>query len=158
MKNIKGYMEHMINKKYKSNNLGLHCHCAETKERLLELLEKAKEENVGILVINNYKSLKIYTQILPQLSDEELQRLKKVGHDIGLTFNDEDAYLAHPSSYFAKVGTQADIDKEFNNVVKFVEDFIGLYSPKSNTETHIDGAEVYHPSYVGNMEVTSEIR
>ena len=146
----------MINKRYTSNNLGLHCHCAETKEKLLELLKKAKEENVKVLTVNNYKSLKVYTQVLPQLSDkdlqaykdmrivpsiempasfnytnldgqnynievhilgygvdiekeellqqfcnkeyksinqeEELQRLIKIGHEIGLTFNDEEAY------------------------------------------------------------------
>lgn len=45
----------MINKRYKSNNLGRHC--TETKETLLELLEKAKQENVGVLAVNNYKSL-----------------------------------------------------------------------------------------------------
>jgi len=306
---ICGYIKNMINKRYKSSNLGLHCHCAETKERLLELLEKAKEENVGVLTVNNYKSLKIYTQVLPQLSDEdlqaynsmkvipsiempasfnytnldgknynievhilgygvdiekeellqrfcdkkyksihqevELQRLIKIGHEIGLTFNDEEAYLdseddnrkfagrafvqslmrnmdenfcqegeenknklpfelrsnwrafqnrcvkdlnspfyldvaslnpdvsevinlihkiggkaylAHPSSYFAKVGTQTDIDKAFGNVIKFSEDFLKMYSPRNNSETHIDGAEVYHPSYLGNIEVTSEIK
>ena len=68
------------------------------------------------------------------------------------------AYLAHPSSYFAKVGTKTDIDKAFRNVVKFAEDFIKAYSPRNNSETHIDGTEVYHPSYLGNIEVTSEIK
>ena len=58
MKNIYGYIKN-LNQKYKANNLGLHCHCAETKERLLELLKMAKQENVGVLVVNNYKSLKI---------------------------------------------------------------------------------------------------
>lgn len=54
---------HQKNKRYKSNNLGLHCNCAETKERLLDLLARAKNENVGVLVINNYKSLSVYTKI-----------------------------------------------------------------------------------------------
>lgn len=309
MKKISGYIKNMGNRRYRANNLGLHCHCAETKEKLLELLEKAKQENVGVLTVNNYKSLKVYTQVLPQLLDkdiepykdmkvvpaiempasfnytnldgqnynievhilgygvdigkeellqqfcdkkyksinqeEELQRLIKVGHEIGLTFDDEEAYLdpkddnrkfagrafvqalmknmnenfcqegeenknklpfelrtnwrafqnrcvkdlnnpfyldvaslnpdvseviglihemggkaylAHPSSYFAKVGTQDDIDKALRNVIKFAEDFMQVYSPKNNTETHIDGAEVYHPSYLGNIELTSEIK
>ena len=309
MRKICDHIKNMINKRYKSNNLGLHCHCAETKERLLELLEKAKEENVGVLTVNNYKSLKVYTQVLPQLSyedlqayngikivpsiempasfnytnldgknynievhilgygvdiekeellqrfcnkkyksinqEEELQRLIKIGHEIGLTFNDEEvyldleddkrkfagrafvqalmrnmdenfcqegeenknklpfelrsnwrafqnrcikdlnnpfyldvaslnpdasevinlihemggkAYLAHPSSYFAKVGTQTDIDKAFRNVVKFSEDFMKTYSPRNNSEIHINGIEVYHPSYLKNIEVTSEIK
>ena len=67
------------------------------------------------------------------------------------------AYLAHPSSYFAKKGTQSDIEKTFRNVKKFAEDFISMYSPKNN-ERHIDGAEIYHPSYLGNIEVISEIK
>ena len=308
MKYIHGYVKDE-NKRYKSNNLGLHCHCAENKERLLELLEKARQENVSVLIINNYKSLKVYTQVLPQLSDEELQRYKHIklvpsvempasfnytnldgqnynievhilaygvdvekeellkhfcdrnyksinqeeelqrltaiGHEIGLTFKDEDvyldlkddnrkfagrafvqalmgnmdenfcqegeenknklpfelrtnwrafqnrcvkdlnspfyldvaslnpepsevislihemggkAYLAHPSSYFGKIGSQEDIDKAFREVVKFSKDFIRAYSPKNNSETHIDGAEVYHPSYLGNLEVISEVK
>lgn len=304
------FLPHILSaKRYKANNLGLHCHCAETKEKLLELLEKAKGENVGVLVINNYKSLKVYTRILPQLSDkdldsyknmkvvpsiempasfnytnldgqnyniethilgygvniekeellerfcdkkyksinqeEELQRLIKVGHKIGLNFNDEDAYLdseddnrkfagrafvqalmgnmednfcqegeenknklpfelrtnwrafqnrcvkdlsnpfyldiaslnpkvsevidlihemggkaylAHPSSYFAKNGSREDINKAFRNVVKFAKDFMEEYSPKNNSQIHIDGAEVYHPSYLGNIEVISEMK
>ncbi len=310
MRKIYGYAKNIINKRYKSNNLGLHCHCAETKEKLLELLEKAKKESVEVLAINNYKSLKIFTQVLPELSDkdiqlykgiklipsiempakfnftnldgqnynievhilgygvdteqeellqqfcnakyksisqeEELQRLINIGHKIGLVFDDEDAYLdlnddnrkfagraftqalmknmdanfcqegeenkrklpfelrtnwrafqnrcvkdlnnpfyldmaglnpdvsdvidlihkmngkaylAHPSSYFAKTGTQDDVNKAFGNVVKFAEDFINEYSPRNNSkETFIDGVEVYHPSYLGNMEVTSEIK
>lgn len=68
------------------------------------------------------------------------------------------AYLAHPSSYFAKVGTKQDIDKAYREVVKFAEDFIQQYSPRNNNKTHIDGAEVYHPSYSGNIEVISEIK
>ena len=307
MKKIRGYVK-KINKKYKANNLGLHCHCAETKEKLLELLEMAKQENVGVLIVNNYKSLKLYTQVLSQLSkidiqpykdikmvpsiempasfnytnldgqnynievhilgygvdiekekllqqfceekyktinqEEELQRLIKIGHEIGLTFKDEDAYLdleddnrkfagrafvqalmknmdenfckegeksknklpfelrtnwrafqnrcvkdlnnpfyldiasfnsdvsevidlihkmggkaylAHPSAYFAKTGTQSDIEKVFRNVKKFAEDFINMYSPKNNG-THIDGAEIYHPSYLGNIEIISEMK
>ena len=60
-------------RKYKAANLGLHCHCAEDKEYLLMLLQKAREEHVGVLVINNYKSLRIFTQILPTLTTEEIQ-------------------------------------------------------------------------------------
>ena len=297
------------NKNYTGNNLGLHCHCAESKEKFLELLQRAKDENVNYLVVNNYKNLNVYTKILPQISDEELdpykdiklipsvempacfsytnldgktynievhilgygvdlekedllkrfcsngyksvsqeeelQRLVKIGHEIGLNFNDEDvyldvnddnrkfagrafvqalmknmddnfcmegednknklpyelrtnwrgfqnrcvkdinspfymdmsslnidvksvidlihnmggkAYLAHPSSYFAKIGSQEEIDKAFKNVVKFSTDFIEQYSPKTNPETHIDGAEVYHPYYLGNIDVTNEIK
>lgn len=307
MRNL--FLSHKKYKRYIANNLGLHCHCSENKEKLLELLERAKGENVGVLVVNNYKSLKVYTKVLPQLSnkdlepyknikiipsiempgnfnftnldgqnynmevhilgygvdiekeellqrfcdkkytsisqEEELQRLIKIGHEIGLDFNDEDAYLdieddsrkfagrafvqalmknmndnfcqegednknklpfelrtnwrgfqnrcvkdlknpfyldmaslnpdvsevidlihemggkaylAHPSSYFAKVGTQEEIDKAFKNVVKFTKDFIQEYSPRNNSETYIDGAEVYHPSYLGNIDVTSEIK
>lgn len=305
---IKGIKE-IKGRKYTANNLGLHCHCAETKEGVLNILGLAQKENVGVLTINNYKSLKVYTDVLPQLSEEELQpynniklipsiempgsfnftnedgqnynievhilgygvdikkekllqefcdrkyksinqeeelqRLVKIGHEIGLNFRDEDtyldleddnrkfagrafvqglmknmednfckegeenknklpfelrtnwrafqnrcvkdlnnpfyldvaslnpnvgevidlihemggkAYLAHPSSYFAKVGTQEEIDKAFRNVVKFANDFMQEYSPKNNNETHIDGTEIYHPSYLGNMEVTSEIK
>ncbi len=309
MRKICGYVKNIINKRYRANNLGLHCHCVETREKLLELLEKAKQENVGVLTINNYKSLKVYTQVLPLLLDkdiqeyrgirlipsiempanfnftnldgqnynievhilgygvdvekeellqqfcnvkyksinqeDELQRLIKIGHQIGLNFNNEDAYLdlnddnrkfagrafvqalmknmednfcqeneenknklpfelrtnwrafqnrcikdlnspfyldmaslnpdvnevidlihkmngkaylAHPSSYFAKIGTPNDIHKAFENVVKFAEDFIKEYSLKNNGKTCIDGVEVYHPSYLGNIEVTSEMK
>lgn len=154
LSSIKNYVK---NKKYTSNNLGLHCHCSENKENFLKLLEIAKQENVGVLSVNNYKSLKIFTQVLPQISDvylakyqsikivpsiempaifnftnlngqnynievhilgygvniekeellqtfcnskyksinqqTELNRLIKIGHEIGLTFNDKDAYL-----------------------------------------------------------------
>lgn len=303
------FLSHEKNKRYKSNNLGLHCHCAETKEKLLELLERAKCEDVGVLIVNNYKNLNVYTKVLPQLSakelepyksmkvvpsiempasfnytntdgiyynievhilgygvdiekdellqkfcdrkyksinqEDELKRLIKVGHEIGLNFSDEDAYLdlkddnrkfagrafvqalmknmddnfckegennknklpfelrtnwrafqnrcvkdlnnpfyfdmaslnpdtkevidlihemggkaylVHPSAYFAKDGTKEDIDKGFREVVKFAEDFIQQYSPVNNKETHIDGVEVYHPSYLGNIEVVSEMK
>ena len=307
MKNV--VLSHEKKRKYTANNLGLHCHCAETKEKLLEILEMAKKERVGVLIVNNYKNLNIYTKVLPELSDEELepykdiklvpsiempakfnytnldgknynievhilgygvnvekdemlkrfcsekyktinqqeelQRLIKIGHQIGLNFKDEDAYLdseddnrkfagrafvqalmknmddnfcqegennknklpfelrtnwrafqnrcvkdlnnpffldmaslnpnvnevidlihemggvaylAHPSAYFAKVGSKQDIDKAFKEVTKFARDFIEQYSPKKNKRTHIDGAEVYHPSYLRNMEVTSEVK
>lgn len=302
-------LSYKSNQRFKPSNLGLHSHCAETKKELLQLLEKAKNENVRVLSINNYKSLGVYTKILQQLSpeelknytdirllpsiemparfnytnsdgenynielhilgygvdiekeelmqrfcdrkyksinqEEELQRLIKIGHEIGLEFSDEDvyldleddnrkfagrafmqalmknmdanlcqkgevdekklsyelrqdwrafqntcvkdpknpfyldmaslnpdvsevidlihqmggkAYLAHPSAYFAKVGTKKDIDKAFREVVRFVENFIQEYSPKKRNRTHIDGVEVYHPSYLGNIEVTSEIK
>lgn len=306
MRRICGY-EKNIDNVYRANNLGLHCHCAENKEKLLVLLEMAKKENVGVLIVNNYKSLKVYTEVLPMLSEkeikpyekikmvpaiempanfnftniegqnynievhilgygvdiekekmleefcrqkyktidqeQELQRLKKIGHEIGLVFDDDDvyidkeddnrkfagrafmqalmknieanfckdgeendnkmpyelrtnwrafqnrcvkslnspfyldmgdlnpdvsevielihemggvAYLAHPSAYFAKVGTKDDVDVALKNVEKFANDFITMYSPKNNT-IHIDGAEVYHPSYIGNMEIISEV-
>ena len=32
------------------------------------------------------------------------------------------------------------------------------FSPKASRKRHIDGVEIYHPSYLGNMEVTSEIK
>ena len=307
MKNIKLSKEK--SKKYNANNLGLHCHCAEDKEHLIELLRMAKKENVGVLIVNNYKSLKAYSKVLPTLSEEELkefngvkmlpsvelpgafnftnldgqnyniethilgygvdldkerlleefvklkykslnqeeelQRLIKIGHEIGLNFKDEDcyldknddnrkfagrafvqglmknmddnfctegennknklpfelrtnwrafqnrcvkdlnnpfyldvatlnpsveevidlihrmggkAYLAHPSSYFAKVGGEEGVQKAFRNTVKFVEDFMKKFSPKTNSRTHVDGLEVYHPSYLGNMEVMSEMK
>lgn len=271
----------------------LHCHCAENKEKFLELLEKAKSENVKYISINNYKSLNVFSKVLPQISNEELipynkikllpaiempgmynytnldgenynievhilgigvelsaepiltkfvqekykelnqeselQRLIKIGHKIGLDFEDKDAYidteddkrkfagrafmqavlkndsnfdklpaelktnwrafqnrcvkdknnpfyldlaalnppveevldlihqmggkayLAHPSSYFAKVGSKEEIQKAFDNTVKFTRDFVSSYPAK------IDGVEVYHPSYLGNYDVVSEI-
>ena len=307
MKKIR--LSHLNNRKFKPNNLGLHCHCAENKEKLLELLKRAKDEKVNILTINNYKNLNVYTKVLPELSSEdiepysdmkiipsvempasfnytnsdgknytievhilgygvdikkekllqdfcnkkyksinqndELQRLIKIGHKIGLDFKDEDAYidienddrkfagraftqalmqnmdanfcqefennknklpyelrtnwrafqnrcvkdlnspfyldmaklnpdvsevidlihsmggkayLAHPSAYFAKTGDKQDVKKAFQEVVRFSEEFINKYSPTNNSKTHIDGAEVYHPSYLGNIEVTSEIK
>ena len=143
--------------RHTANNVGLHCHCGENKEDLLKLLEKANQEKVKYLIINNYKSLKVYTETMKQLSEEEkrryahikllpsiempccfnftnldgenynievhilaygvdlskesmlkefvrskyksinqqeeLQRLIKMGHEIGLNFKDEDAYL-----------------------------------------------------------------
>lgn len=302
-------LSHKKEKKYKGSNLGLHCHCAEDKEHFIELLRRAKAENVGLLIINNYKSLKSYSQVLPTISEselsefrrikmlpsvempgafnftnldgqnyniethilgygvdldkerlldefskqkykslnqeEELQRLISIGHRIGLNFKDEDcyldpnddnrkfagraftqglmknmddnfcsegednknklpyelrtnwrafqnrcvkdlnnpfyldvatlnpsvdevidlihrmggkAYLAHPSSYFSKIGNKEDIEKAFQNTVKFAQDFMKKYSPNANPRCHIDGVEVYHPSYLGNMEVTSEIK
>jgi len=297
------------NKIYKPSNFGLHCHCAETKKHLLQLLKMSKQENVCVLVINNHKSLAIYTKILQQLSSEdlepykgmkllpsielpanftytntdgksynieihilgygvdvgkeellqsfcskkyksinqsdELKRLVSIAHKLGLNFNDEDvyldpsddnrkfaaralmqgllknkddnfcqegeinpnklpyalrsdwrgfhsicvndsnspfyldmtnynpdasevidlihnmggkAYLAHPSAYFAKIGTEEQINKAFREVVKFARDFIHHYSPKSNNAICIDGAEVYHPTYSGNIKVTSELK
>ncbi len=308
MATIRG-VDTAVNGKFKANNLGLHCHCAETKEKLIELLRRAKQEDVSVLVINNYKSLKVYTEILKELSDEEikefdgiklvpsiempasfgytnidgqsynievhilgygvdvekeellkqfcskqyrsidqqeeLQRLIRIGHEIGLVFDDEDAYidveddkrkyagrafvqalmknmdanfcqegehnkdklpyelrtnwrafhnrcvkdlnnpfyldvaalnpdvsevialihkmggkayLAHPSAYFAKVGSEEDIDKAFREVVRFAEEFIRRFSPQNGSPIYIDGAEVYHPSYLGNIDVVSEVQ
>ena len=135
----------------------MHCHCAENKEKLLVLLEMSQKENVGVLIVNNYKSLKVYTEVLPMLSEkeikpyekikmvpaiempanfnftniegqnynievhilgygvdiekekmleefcrqkyktidqeQELQRLKKIGHEIGLVFDDDEVYI-----------------------------------------------------------------
>lgn len=295
-------LKHLKNRIFKPSTVGIHCHCAEEKARLLELLAKAKEEGVKYLDINNYKSLKIFSKVLPQLSkeeleqykdikmipsiempgvfkftdvdgetyniethilgygvdlskealldkfteakykslnqEEELQRLIKIGHEIGLEFNDEDAYLdpnddnrkfagraftqalmknmdanfckedednknklpfelrtnwrafqnrcvkdkknpfyldlatmnppveevldlihamggkaylAHPSSYFAKVGSKEEIQTAFDNTVKFTRDFVSTYPTKT------DGVEIYHPSYLGNFDVVSEI-
>ena len=156
MKEIKEYKK-KVNKRYKANNLGLHCHCAENKEKFLELLDLAQKENVGVLVVNNYKNLDVYTKVLPEIpendiepykdiklvpsiempanfnftnidgknynievhilgygvdiekekllkqfcdekyktfsQEEELARLVKIGHDIGLKFDDKDAFL-----------------------------------------------------------------
>ena len=69
-------LSHVKNKRYVGNNLGLHCHCAETKEKFLQLLEKAKSENVGYLVINNYKRLSLYTKLLPTLSEKDLENFR----------------------------------------------------------------------------------
>ena len=307
MKNLS--LSHDSKRKYKGSNLGLHCHCAEDKEHFIDLLRRAKAENVGVLIINNYKSLKSYTKVLPTIpkeelrefrgmkmlpsiempgafnftnlegqnynievhilgygvdldkeslleefvkqkykslnQEEELQRLIEIGHKIGLNFKDEDcyldpnddnrkfagraftqglmkhmddnfckegednknklpfelrtnwrafqnrcvkdlnnpfyldvamlnpsveevidlihrmggrAYLAHPSSYFAKIGSSEDIKRAYQNTVKFVQDFMKQFSPRVSRKRHIDGVEVYHPSYLGNMEVTSEIK
>ena len=56
------------------------------------------------------------------------------------------------------MGTREDIKKAFDNTVKFVRDFMGRFSPKANRACHVDGVEIYHTSYLGNMEVTSEIK
>lgn len=291
----------MTFEKFKSY-VDLHCHCADDKDKLLELLANSKEDNVKYISINNYKSLKVFSKILPKLSEEELEpykrikvitgvelpgmfnytdidgkaynievhilglgvdlskedllekfvetkykslnqeeelkRLVKIGHSIGLVFDDKDvyldlnddrrkfagrafmqavlknveanfcrdgessntklpyelrtnwgafqnrcvkdiktpfyldlsiinppveevldlihqmggkAYLAHPSSYFAKVGSKEEIQKAFDNTVKFTRDFVSSYPTKT------DGVEVYHPSYLGNYDVVSEI-
>ena len=68
------------------------------------------------------------------------------------------AYLAHPSSYFAKVGTKEEVKLAYDNTIKFVKDFLAKFSPKENKKTPIDGAEIYHPSYLGNIDVISEIK
>lgn len=71
-------LKHLKNRIFKPSTVGIHCHCAESKEKLLELLERAKSEGVKYLDINNYKSLKIYSKILPQLSKEELEPYKDI--------------------------------------------------------------------------------
>ena len=68
------------------------------------------------------------------------------------------AYLAHPSAYFAKTGSKEEIEKAFENVKKFAKDFINLYSPQNDSKTFIDGAEVYHPSYLGNVDLINEVK
>lgn len=306
MKNLS--LSKLKNKIFKPSNLGLHCHCAETKEKFLELLQRAKAENVSYLVVNNYKSLKVYSEVLPTISkdeleeykkiklipsiempgsfnftnldgenyniethilgygvdiskeemlkkfvsekykslnqEEELKRLIEIGHKLGLNFRDEDAYLdvndenrkfagraftqalmkniddnfcqegednknklpyelrtnwrafqnrcvkdlnspfyldvaqlnpdvsevidfihkmggkaylAHSSSYFAKIGSQEEIDKAYKNTVKFARDFMYKFAPGHNKENHIDGVEVYHPSLLGKIEVVNEL-
>ena len=42
-------------------------------------------------------------------------------------------------------------------MVILVVDFMRKHSPQVNRKCHIDGLEVYHPLYLGNMEVTSEM-
>lgn len=71
---------------------------------------------------------------------------------------DGKAYLAHSSSYFAKVGSESDIQKAYKNTIKFARDFINTYSPNKKQTAHIDGVEVYHPSYLENIDVVSEIK
>lgn len=66
------------------------------------------------------------------------------------------AYLAHTSSYFAKLGSKEEIQEAYKNTIKFARDFITKLSPKKNIIC-IDGVEVYHPSYLENIEVVSEI-
>lgn len=306
MKNLS--LSKLKNKIFKPSNLGLHCHCAENKEKFLELLQRAKAENVSYLVVNNYKSLKVYSEVLPTIAkaeleeykkiklipsiempgsfnftnldgenyniethilgygvdiskeeilnkfvaekykslnqEEELKRLVEIGHKLGLNFRDEDAYLdvndenrkfagraftqalmknmddnfcqegednknklpyelrtnwrafqnrcvkdlkspfyldvamlnpdvsevidfihkmggkaylAHSSSYFAKIGSQEEIDKAYKNTLKFARDFMKKFSPGHNKENHIDGVEVYHPSLLGKIEVVNEL-
>jgi len=292
-----------------SNNLGLHCHCSEKEDKFLALLKKAQGENVRYLVINNYRNLRIYTQILPRISrekleeykdiklipsiempacfnftntdgqnynmevhligygvdigqeelldrfceakysginqEEELARLIRVGHEIGLHFDDKDAYLdvhddkrkyagrafmqallkniddnfcqegetnlnklpydlrsdwrgfynvciknlngpfyydvaslnpdvsevidlihqmggkaylVHPLAYFGRDGEEDSIQNTRNSLMKFAEDFMSKYSPQNSQNTHIDGFEIYHPSYLGDMEVIGEMK
>ena len=68
------------------------------------------------------------------------------------------AYLAHPSSYFSKNGSKEEVNKAYNNTKKFVRDFMKLYSPRVKVQSQIDGLEVYHPSYLGNMDVINEMK
>lgn len=142
---------------YKDQKIGLHCHCEENTEALIQLLKIARQENAKFIAITNHKSLKIYTQVLEQIPDgilkqyrdiklipsvemeamfqftdldkktygipvhilgyglnlkkeellnkfveekyhelnqvEELERLISIGHQMGLDFEDEDAYI-----------------------------------------------------------------
>ena len=57
-----------------------------------------------------------------------------------------------------KNGSDKDIEKAHDNSIKLVEDFMVLFSPKVNKIDHIDGLEVYHPSYIGNFDVISEMK
>lgn len=295
--------------KYKDTKIGLHCHCEEKEECLINLLEKAKTEQAKYIAITNHRSLRIYSEILPKLPDkildkyksislipsvemsanflysgfegknygievhilgygidlrkeellnafvnekykqldqnQELQRLVKIGHELGLVFEDEDAYidvtdgnhrfagrafmqaviknmdcnfntengenenrlpyelrtnwgafynrcvkdinspfylelsklnpdvsevidlihqmggkayLAHPSSYFSKNGTEEQIQRAYDNVVEFATQFMNKYSQKNNSNCHIDGVELYHPSYLKNMQLLSKMK
>mgnify|MGYP002475075585 CR=1 FL=1 len=65
-------------KKYKDSKIGLHCHCEENIEALRRLLEIALQEGVRYISITNHKSLKIYTDILSQLSPEEIKRYSSI--------------------------------------------------------------------------------
>lgn len=295
--------------RYKDSRIGLHCHCEENVQALKELLETALQENVRYLAITNHRSLKIYTEILAQLSpedlkryssiklipgvemsarfpfknldgeeygiethilgygldiskekilddfvrekyqssdqEEELKRLVKIGKEIGLQFDEEDAYLdendgnrafagrafmqavmknmeanfnaeneadpkklsfelrtnwgafynrcvkdihspfyfdvtslnptseevislihqmggkaylAHPSSYFAKNGTPEQVKRAYDDTVEFTRQFIEKHSAKGQTQDKIDGIEMYHPSYLNNMYLFGKMR
>lgn len=293
--------------KYKDSRIGLHCHCEENIQSLKELLETALQENVRYLAITNHRSLKIYTEILAQLSPEdlkryssiklipgvemsarfpfknldgeeygiethilgygldiskekilddfvrenyqsldqevELKRLVQIGKEIGLQFDEKDAYLdendenrkfagrsfmiaimkhmeenfndengtdlnklpfelrtnpafynrcvkdisspfyfdvtylnpsseevislihqmggkaylAHPSSYFAKNGTPEQVKKAYDNTIEFTRQFIERHS-KGQAQDKIDGIEMYHPSYLNNMYLFGKMK
>ncbi len=308
MRKISSNLKRSNIKRYKESKLGLHCHCSETKQDLINLLRQAKKENVRYLAINNYKSIRIFTEVLPKITDdelnefkqmrlipsiempgnfnftnlngenyniethiigygidiekekllerfvdmkykslnqeEELQRLINIGHQLGLSFDDRDAYLdysddnrkfagrafmqalmqnidinfckegennrnklpaelrtnwrafqnrclkdlhspfyldvstlnppayevidlihsmggkaylAHPSAYFSKNLSKSDIQIAYDNTVEFARQFIDTFSPRNNLSTKIDGVEIYHPSYQGDLEVTGEM-
>ena len=297
------------NKSYKDSKIGLHCHCEENVQALVELLEKALQENVKYIAITNHKSLKIYTQILEKLpldmikryneiqlipgiemaacvpfkdlngkeykieihilgygldiskekildkfvrekyrdldQESELKRLIQIGHELGLDFKDEDAhidvedgnhrfagrafmqavmknmeanfnkkdeanpkklpfelrsnwgafynrcvkdvngpfyldiaflnptseevislihqlggkaYLAHPSGYFAKNGTEEQIKMSYDNTVEFTRQFIERHSGKEKTNCKIDGIEMYHPSYLKDIYLFGKMK
>ncbi len=57
-----------------------------------------------------------------------------------------------------KNGSDEDIKKAHKNSIKFVEDFMKVFSPKVEKENHIDGLETNHPSYIGNIDVISEMK
>ena len=57
-----------------------------------------------------------------------------------------------------KNGSDEDIKKAYDNSIKFVEDFMKVFSPKVEKEDHIDGLETNHPSYIGNIDVISEMK
>lgn len=68
------------------------------------------------------------------------------------------AYLAHPSSYFSKIGNAEEVKKAYDNVVEFALQFMKKHSPDSNPACHIDGIELYHPSYLNHMELLGKMK
>lgn len=309
MKKITKKTKKVNKKRYKDSKIGLHCHCEENVQALIQLLEKALQENVKYIAITNHRSLEIYTQILEQLpsdmlkryagikiipgvemsarfpfrdldgreygiethilgygldigkeslldefvkekyksldQESELRRIIEIGHEMGLKFDDKDAYideddgnrrfagrafmqavlknmednfnkegeanlgklpyelrtnwgafynrcvkdinspfyfdvttlnpstdevielihkmggkayLAHPSSYFAKNGTEEQIKKAYDNTIEFTRQFISRHSAKRQKGHKIDGVEMYHPSYLKNMYLLGKMR
>lgn len=63
---------------YKDQKIGLHCHCEEKPEALIQLLKLARQENAKFIAITNHKSLKIYTQVLEQMQDEILKQYSDI--------------------------------------------------------------------------------
>lgn len=63
---------------YKDQKVGLHCHCEEKSEALIQLFKIARQENARFIAITNHKSLKIYTQVLEQMPDEVLKQYSDI--------------------------------------------------------------------------------
>lgn len=121
MKEIKG---HRTARRHTANNVGLHCHCGENKEDLLKLLEKANQEKVKYLIINNYKSLKVYTEIMEQLSEEEKRRyahiklLPSVELPACFTFTDLDGQKYNIEMHILAYGIDLSKEQELKDFVK----------------------------------------